>query len=896
MTEGMTIRPPRRAERVLARAFGDPVRAEAILGDLHEEYVPRAAASVRAAWLWYWSQALRLSTRLLVRHALDRLRRPRAGPAAPAQPPGDPLMRTLGPEIRHAFRAILKRPGMSAVIVLTLALGIGANAAVFALVDALVFRPFPFPDVDRIVMVVHARDGQIDRRASVSPADFLDLRRQTDAFEHLAALAWWDANLIGRDEPERVQGFMVSTDLFAVLGVRPALGRGFLAGDDTPGRHRRVVLGYGLWQRRFGSDPSIVGRSITIDGSACEVVGVAPAGFDFPMGAQVWSPIAFDPKTAANRTTRYLTVLGRLAAGRTLEDAKAQVALATERLERQYSESNKGLAGRVYTLAHGMRDVGLGPILSMWQASALFVLLIACVNVANLLLARGAERQREMAVRLAIGASPWRVARSMLIESLWLALLAAPAAVASAWAAVTILRGAMPAHIARFVAGWDQIDVDGRLLVATVLLAMLTALLFGIVPAVQCARPKLAESLKDGGRAGAGSARIRLRRSLVMAQMALALPLLAAAGLSVLTVHRYWNGPQGYDPDRLLTMQVVLADGRYHDAATRLRFTRNVVERLAALPGVRSAAAINTMPALGSNSGGTIEIDGQPVLDRANMPRADYRVATPRVFETLGIPLLKGRGIVDSDREETQPVAVVSASLAERHWPGTDPIGRRLKLEDGPWITIVGVAGDVIHDWFARRNYPTVYRPFAQAPSGSMSLLVRTVPEPVALAAAARGAVRAEDPAQPVFDIKTMREALTDRTVGLRYVAGIMGVLGALALVLSIVGVYGVMACLVAQRTHEIGVRIALGATRADVLRLTLAQTGRLTAAGAGVGIALALALTRLIEAGLLGVTRGSPLMLAAVASLLVTAALLAGCLPARRAAGIDPIAALRQG
>ena len=804
-------------------------------------------------------------------------------------------MRTLGLETRHALRALVKRPALTGIIILTLGLGLGANAAVFAMIDALVIRPFTIAGVDRVVLLSHTRDGDIDRQETVSPADFIDWKKQSDVFQHLTAFEWWAANLVGRDEPEAARGFYVSTDFFSAIGVQPARGRGFLPGEETPGQARRVVLGHGLWQRRFAGDPSIIGQPVLIDGAPYEVVGIAPEGFDFPVGAQLWAPLALTAETAANRRSRYLTVVGRLAPGRTLEDAQAQMAVINERLEEQYPDTNRGLSARVYTLAQGMLDVGLGPILSLWQVSALVVLLIACANVASLLLARGAERQREMAVRLAIGASRARVVRELLIESTLVALAAVPASLCVAWVSLGLVRSGLPPRLVPFVAGWHEMNVDVRLAAFTSLLAVLTAIVFGLVPAWQAARPRLAESLKEGGRTStAGGSRGRLRRGLVIAELTLAVPLLVTCGLSLLSLERFLNGPQGYNPDNLLTMQVALAENNYANDGSRRRYARLAVEELSTVPGVRLAAAVNRMPSGGGNNSRSIEIEGHPNPDPANPPLVDYRTATASLFGTLEIPIVAGRGIEETDRESTLAVVVISESLAQRYFPDADPLGRRLKLGTGPWLTVVGVCGDVIHNWFSRRNAPTAYRPMDQAPVGSMALLLRTAGDPAAVSADARRVLRRIDDVQPVFDLITMRQALKERTVGLRYVAAIMTVFGGLALLLAVVGVYGVMAFLVTQRTHEIGVRMALGATRRDVLRLAIGQTGRLTAIGAALGIVLALALGRLIEAGLLGVASSDFRVVAGFATVLVLAALTAGYIPARRAATINPMTALR--
>ncbi len=803
-------------------------------------------------------------------------------------------MQTIWLETRHAVRALLKRPVMTGVVAATLALCLGANAAIFAIIDSMVIRPFRFHDPDRIVMAAQTQPGGTVeyRLETIAPANFLDWRRQVTTVDHFSALAYWDVNLVGRDEPERVQGFLVSPGFFEALAVQPVSGRAFSADDETFGNHRKVVLGHGLWQRRFASDPSVVGQAINLNGEQYDVVGIAPAAFDFPIGAQLWAPLAFDAKTAATRNRRYLSAIGRLKPGRTLDEASAELATIAHRLEQDHPDANRGRGARVYTLAQGMMDVGIGPILALWQASALFVLLIGCANVANLLLARAAERERELAVRLAIGASRGRIVRQMLIESVLLGLVAVPGAIVAAYGGLKVLVSYMPARIARFVAGWNEIDVDGRLVLVTTVLAFGTAIVFGLLPAFHSSRPRISEALKAGGRS-LTPGRQRLRRTLVIAEVALALPLLVAAGLSAVGVIRFLNGPQGYNPDGVLTMRAVLSDGRYPDAASWRRFADAAVERLGALPGVEAAAAVNIFPSMTSNSTRPIEIDGQPVSNPDQRPTAQYRIATPRMFDVLQLPILAGRGFSASDREGTQPVVIVSESLARRHWPEGSPIGRRLKVAD-EWLTIVGVCGDVIHDWFDSRNRPMLYRPYAQAPVGFMGLLVRTSGAPEHSIRDALTAIKAVDPAQPVFDVMTYREVLRQRTIGLQFVSAIMTVFGFFALVLAVVGVYSVMAYLVAQRTHEIGVRMALGATPRDVVRLTVGQAGRLTIAGVVVGGLLAVALGRLIEAGLVGVVSSDYRMILGIGLTLIAAALLAGYVPARRAAAIDPIRALR--
>jgi putative ABC transport system permease protein len=887
-------RVPALAQWLVTLAVGNGEWADCILGDLHEEYVRKLETHPRRAVMWYWAHALRLAARYSIQRCSERFGwRSDRSIDVPARH-GDSIMRTIGLETRHALRALLKRPGTTAIVVVTLALCLGANAAIFAIIDSLVIRPFHYPNADRVAFPVQTLpDGTDDRRETVSPANFLDWRREITTIEHLSAFVYWDVNLVGHDEPERLQGFRVSSGFWDVLGVRPVSGRAFTLEEETFGRHRVAVVGHGLWQRRFGGDPSIVGRAISVNGEQYEVVGIAPPGFDFPMGSQLWVPLAFDAQTAALRGRRFLTVIGRLAAGRTHDDAHAELATVAQRLAQEHPDANRGRGARVYTLTDGMMDQGLGPILSMWQASALFVLLIGCANIANLLLARAAERERELAVRLAIGASRTRVVRQLLIESVLLALISVPGALVAAYGGLKVLVAYMPARIARFVPGWHDIDVDGRLVLITVVLASVTAIVFGLLPALHSSRPRIAESLKSGGRS-VTAGRQRLRRTLVIAEVALALPLMVAAGLSAVGVNRFLNGPQGYNPESVLTMKAVLSEGRYPDAAAWRRFTDQAVERLAAIPGVEAAAAANLIPSFSTGSSRVIEIEGQAAADPSNRPSVHYRVATPRMFEVLQLPIIQGRGFSTADLPASQPVAVISQSMARRHWPGGDPIGRRFRIAGGEWLTVVGICGDVIHDWFDRNNQAMMYRPYAQAPTGFMALIVRTSSDPKHTVADALSAMKLVDTAQPVFDVMTYREVMKERTLGLQYVAAIMSTFGLFALVLAVVGVYSVMAFMVAQRTHEIGVRMALGATQSDVLKLTVGQAGRLTAVGVVVGSLLAIALGRLIEAGLLGIVSSDYRMIAGFGAMIVAAALLAGYVPARRAATIEPNVALR--
>jgi putative ABC transport system permease protein len=888
VTGASTRRPPRAFEGLLERALPEGEWRDAILGDLHQEYVEAARSEPRRAALRYAMVAVALAARGLVRRF--------EGPAGVAV--GGRMRGWWMDDLKVALRSFRKRPAVTAVMVATLAVALGANGAVFGLLDALFLRPLEFDGVDRVAMLAeHATTDRLRRgEQSVAPATFVDWRREMTSFSGLAAADYWDANIQGPEQAERVQGFRVSPGFFGILGVTPSWGRAFQVGEDVPGRDRVAILGSALWARNYGSDPAVLGSAIVVDGEALTVVGIAPPGFDFPLGAELWAPLALTAEDASLRSPRYLTVLGRLAPGLSLADAEAELQLVDERLRSEHPE----LANRrawVVTLNEGVRDVGVGPFLAVWQLSAFLVLAIACANVANLLLARGAERQRELALRQALGARRRRVLRQLLTESGALALTSALVALPIAHFAMLALRQRMPASIARFVAGWRQIDVDGRTIAFTTGIALLAVLAFGVLPALAATRPQLVAALRDGGRsATAGARRQRSRDLLVVAEIAVALSLLVGSALSVSSALRMLDGPQGYDPSGLLKAQTVLAEARYGDDVARARFIREALGELRRLAGVEAVAAANVLPATGENRGASLEIEGEVYETAADRPGVDWRSVTPGYFDVLRLPILEGRTFLESDAADALPVAIVSEALARRHWPGRSALGRRIRdSEDGPWATVVGVSGDVVHHWFAGRWSPTLYRPAAQSPTRGLALAVRVEgADPEALSAEMRRAVARVDPAQPLSLVQSQRRSIAENTIGLQYAAAIMGAFAAIALILAVSGVYGVMAYRVSQRTQEIGVRLALGGSRGQVAGLILGQTGRLAGAGVGVGLLLALALARGMEAAFVGVLSVEPLPFVAMASILAVAALAAGWVPTRRALAVDPSRALR--
>ncbi len=804
-------------------------------------------------------------------------------------------MSALLRDVKLGLRALTAAPAATLIVVVTLGLGIGANTAVFSMVDALVLRPFPIPDIDRLVMLWGTVPKQGDDRDRAAPADYLDWKERATSFERLVALEWWDVNLSGSGEPERLQGTFVSPDYFETLGVEPYSGR-TLAADAAEYGARTVVLSYQLFERRFGGDPGLIGKTIRLDGDEYEVVGVAREGFDYPYGSELWAPLWLDAETAARRDVNYLDVIGKLRPGVTLDDTQAELDLINARLQKEYPVTNEGRGIRAVALARAVLDLGVPTFLALWQATTVFVLLIACVNVANLLLARGADREKELSLQQALGAGRSRIVRQLLTENLLLSLGGALFAIPLAWVGIDLLRSGLPPHIQRFVVGWKEIDLDLRLLAFTAAVTVLTTLVFGLAPALRASRPDLTSALREGGRGGSESRRRqRGRKILVASEIAIALMLLIASGLSIRGMLRLANGDHGYDPDRLMTFEIALPERKYDQPEKRRQFFREVLDGVRESTEVVSADLAIVLPSSGNNYTNAVDIEENRTANVSDRPLAHYRVITPGYFDTLGIPLFAGRAFGSEDREDTTPVAIVSRKFAERSWPSADPIGRRFRADDDePWLTVVGVSGDVLHDWFLQEPQPTYYVPFEQRPRARMSLAVRTRGEPEAITAAVRSQVRRADPDQPLYDPYTMRQRVSERIIGLKYAATVMGILGFIGLTLSAVGIYGLMMYSVTRRTHEIGVRVALGAGRGDVLRLTLAQALSITGAGVGIGLLLAYAAGRLMASNLFGVVRLEGATFALLALLLSAVSLVAAYIPARRALAVDPAVALR--
>jgi putative ABC transport system permease protein len=888
--------PPRLAERLLAATVFDEAWRDSILGDLREEFAVTAQRrGTGSARRWYWSQAFLIGTRAV----MARLGRRRSSGA---------LLRSaeietragwgagLSRDFRHAWRTLGRRPGTSTVVTVTLAVALATNSTSYAILDALVLRPYRFAGVDRIVMVVtrHRQDSLVDREA-VSPADFRDWRRESRTITQLSASEWWDASLSGIENPEQLAGFKVTAEFFDALGSPPVLGRAFLREEETPGNHRRVVLGHALWSRLFAADPGIVGRTIRVDGEPHEVVGVAPPGFAIPLGAQVWAPLAYASEEWNNRRSRYLSVYGRLAEGMSLGDAHAEIAAIVERLGREYPETNAAVDHSVAPFNIGMRDPGSGPFVATMQAASVLLLLIACANIANLLLARGGERSQEFAMRLALGASRRRLVWQLMIEAALLTAIAVVVAMPLAWVGLGLTRASIPAAIIRFVPGWDFMTVSPAVFWATAALGALATMVFALLPAWQTVRADVADTLRHGSRSTTAPRRRQwLRNTLAAAQVAITLALLFGSGLMLTAADGAVSGAFGFDRTNLLVSRVILPERPYADPERRRQFMTGVLDRLRTIPAVSAASMVSNLPYTGSNSFREFWLDGV-TLQPGEMRYVDYRRATPEYFATIRIPLLAGRVFTEGDREGTTAVAVVSRSVATKYWNDEDPIGRQFRLaRDGPPITVVGVVGDVLHDWFQQRRAPTVYRPLAQDAPFSHAFVVRTIGDPMNLAGDLRRAVNAHDPDLPLLTLQSMEDLIEERANGLIFLGRAVTVVAVIALLLAVMGLYSLTAFMVGRRTQELGVRIALGATRWQVIRMITWQGMRITAAGLIAGVAAAAALGRLMESALFGVVTSNAWQLAGLAALVAAVSLVASYIPARRTASLDPTIALR--
>ncbi len=802
-------------------------------------------------------------------------------------------------DIRYAERMLRKSPGFAATAVLTLALGIGATTAVFSMVDALLWKPIALPHLESLVMAVQRVPDSPNDRDDVTPGDMEDIRRQSSS---LTELAYWQggrANIVGAGgEPERVDSNLVSANFFDTLQVQPVMGRGFQAGEDQPGRDREVVLSDRLWRRSYGGDPGIIGREIRLDDQNFRVTGVMPASFDFPLATELWTPLALTPVQRASRRANRVEIAARLKPEVSAEQAEAELAGVGARLEQSYPETNKGRRFAVWSARRYLVEYETSQYAVLLLASVLFVLLIACVNVANLQFARATGRLREVAVRTALGASRWRVVTQLMTESVLLSVAGAALGLVLADWGMEVMKAGMPPEIQRYILGWKDIHLDVRTLLFTLAAAVASGVLAGLAPAWQCSHPNLTDALKEGGRGGsAGSARHRLRNTLVGIEVAMAVVLLVGAGLMVRGFRSMLDDGRRMEPATFLTLRLALTENRYHEPHQRTAFFDSVLARVRALPGVTAAAAVSAIPYSNHSESRPFEIVGQPV-DLEHRPTGMYQVATPAYFGALQVPLVAGRMLTDSDGAEAPKVAVVSRRMAERWWKNESPVGRQIQLgaaeTRGPAITIVGVVGDVVHNPYDREPRRTIYVPFAQAPPLRMDLGIRFAGDAGAVERAITGAVRVVDAQVPVIEMQTMERLIHNRAIGLNYMAVLMGIFGLMALGLSAIGVYGVMAYMVQEQTRDIGVRMALGAARQSVLGMIFRRGMTTVGAGLVVGLPLAFGFAQLLASLIYGVTAKDPATFVAIPVALLVAASLAIYIPARRATRIDPIVALR--
>jgi predicted permease len=807
-------------------------------------------------------------------------------------------MKGVMKDIRYSLRVLLRNPAFTVTALLTLALGIGFNTAIFSVVDSVLLRPLPLKDPDRVVSVwEHSLRAGIDRN-EMAPANYFDLRNQNQVFEGVGAFGEVSLNLTGAGEPERLDGRLVSANVFGLLGVKPALGRTFAPEEDQPGRERVVVLSDGLWRRRFNSDPTIVGRNITLNAEPYTVVGVMPPDFFFPeREGELWTPWAMQPEEASGRGDHYVRVMARLKPGITMQQANAEVGAIAARLSNEYPRTNEGLGFLVSSFHEDYVGNLRTPILILFAAVAL-VLLIACANVANLLLAQATSRRREIAIRTALGASRFAIIRQLLVQSLLLASGGGVLGVFGAVWGVQWLSRLAPESLSKL----QSVSVDARVFVFTLGVTLLTALVFGAVPAFHASRSKPGETLSEVGRDGGGGISGRyVRRVLVVAEVALAVVLLVGAGLLIRSFQRLRQVDPGFRSDNLLTMRMVLPNSKYAKPEQKRAFYDEVLRRVDELPGVESAGMITFLPLSFSGMNFAFSIEGRATPGDMNLPLAVYRVVSPDYFRSMGIPLQRGRFFDSRDTAEAPPAIVVNRRMAEHFWPGEDPSGKRLKIgpvdSPNPWATVAGVVGDVRQSGFYGDQNFEIYVPYAQERRGFVAprdLVVRTTGDPASLAGAVRQAVWAVDKDQPISNVKTMDQALAASVSRERFQTLLLALFATLALVLACVGLYGVISYAVVQRTHEIGVRMALGAQASDVLRLVINQGMLLTLIGLVIGIAGAFAVTRVMTEMLYGITATDPLTFAGVPLVLGVIALLACYIPARRATKVDPLIALR--
>lgn len=803
-------------------------------------------------------------------------------------------MQTFLQDLKYAVRMFLKQPAFTIIAILTLAVGIGANTTIFSVVNSILLRPLPYREPDRLAMV-----WMNNARINISEdwhsyPNYEDYRNNTSTFEDIALFNNRSFTITGDGEPERVRGAVASSNLFPLLGVGAMMGRTFIPEEDENGKDMVAILSYGLWQRRFAADPDILGKTVSLNNANRVIIGVMPADFHFPeKDTEMWIPVAPPPQLKANRNAIWIQAIGRLKPGVTIEQAQSDMSSVSDRIIEQ-NPSQEGYRANI--VSYHQQIVGnVRPALLVLLGAVAFVLLIACTNVANLLLSRAAAREREVAIRTAVGASRTRLVRQFLTESALLAIIGGAIGVALAYWGLDILVALAPSDVPRL----DQIRIDGRVLIFSLGISILTGLVFGLVPALHASKANLNESLKEGGRGTTtGIQGRRVRNSLVVAEVAIALVLLIGAGLMIRSFMHLQRVDLGFNPDNLLTARVQLSGTKYRDNQAAINFYKQLNERLEQFPGVRGAGAISDLFLSKTPNSSNFSIEGRPEPPPTERVEIPIDIVNQSFFKVMGIPLISGRFFEERDGPEATPVIIINETMARRFWPGEDAVGKRMKFgspdSDDPWIEIIGVVGDVRRTGFDAEVRPETFLPHAQAPGRGLMMVVRTDSDPAKMASSFRAAVREIDADQPVFEVRTMDMILGEMMAQRRLNMILFGVFAAVAMLLASVGIYGIISHNVTERTHELGVRMALGASRSDMLKLILRQGMALAGIGIFVGLVLALVLTRVMSSLLYGVSATDPITFVLIAMMLGVVALAACLIPAQRATKVDPMSALR--
>ena len=807
-------------------------------------------------------------------------------------------MESILQDLHYGFRLLRKNPGFTIIAAIALALGIAANSAVFSLINALLLKPLPFKHLNELVIIREILPNQGLKATAVSPGDFFDWREENDVFQKMAAYRIRDINIMSAGEPEVVRGSYVSSDFFRVLRANPIHGRTLLSSDDQAGHDQVAVLGHGLWKRAFASDSNMIGRTIRLNELVFTVVGIMGENFDFPYGTEVWVPLAVSAEQRNSRGIRNLYVIAHLKNNVTVSQAQARLSTVAKEIEQKYPQTNSGLSVQVVPLQYQQAEF-TRPMLSILLAMAALLLLIGCANVVNLLFVRATARQKEIAIRVALSAGRWRVVRQLITESFLLAGLAGILALLLSIWAVDLIKASLPPDVAKFMAGWKEIGVDGRVLSFTFLVALLTTVLSSLAPAFHASRMDLSETLKEGS-AFLGTVRRsgRMRSLLVISEVALALVLLVGAGLMVKGFWQLLNANRGANPESILTMQTSLPESRYKDPQKIGEFYQQVLNKFENMAELQYATVASNTP-LNNSPNPSVEliIEGMSPAAPGERRSTDLMVLGSNYFKIIGTEFLKGRDFKKSDDWTAPRVAVISEMTAQRYWHAEDPMGRRFKIDsaaDAPWITIVGIVRNVKQSWFDKEIRPQLYLPYLQRPRPKMSFLLRTSADPISLVPAVRDHLHTIDRNQPVEEIKTLANVYIDETSPFRFAAILMFVIGGVALILSAIGVYGVMSFSVEQRTREMGIRNALGAQRFDLLRLMLTQSMKITAIGLLIGLPLALALSRVMANVLFGIVALEYVIFIGFFSVLTLTAFVASFIPALRAASVDPMVSLR--